>query len=159
MSDRLFTHVYLTALTLDNENKNFASMSVSPSQQPGGKTLNPNTYATRKTIAQGMLDIALLTANASQLRYVLNLGDKHENYELMIGLIVTSLVLQLLVAVLSFSLSLFRDCCLDRPEYSASAIFLNQFNLYAVFVVTVLNIILTAFGVYPANYSISPPQF
>ena len=61
----------------------------------GQKPLNPNTYATRKTIAQGMLDIALLTANASQLRYVLALGaDKHENYHLMIGLIVTSLVLQ-----------------------------------------------------------------
>merc|ERR1711872_731196 len=33
--------------------------------------LNANRYATKKTIAQGMLDIALLTSNASQLRYVL----------------------------------------------------------------------------------------
>ncbi|XP_047739303.1 ninjurin-1 isoform X3 [Hyalella azteca] len=72
----------------------FAKMSIEPADDLGRKTLNPNTYATRKTIAQGMLDIALLTANASQLRYVLNLGDKHDNYQLMVGLIVTSLVLQ-----------------------------------------------------------------
>ena len=49
-----------------------------------------------------MLDIALLTANASQLRYVLSLGEeKHENYYLMIGLIVTSLVLQVRVCVVA----------------------------------------------------------
>ena len=33
--------------------------------------LNTNRYATKKTIAQGMLDIALLSTNASQLKYVL----------------------------------------------------------------------------------------
>ena len=35
------------------------------------KQLDPNIYSTKKTVAQGMLDIALLSANASQLRYVL----------------------------------------------------------------------------------------
>ena len=33
--------------------------------------LDANRYATKKTISQGLLDIALLTANASQLKYVL----------------------------------------------------------------------------------------
>lgn len=33
--------------------------------------LDMNIYATRKTVAQGMMDIALMTANASQLKYVL----------------------------------------------------------------------------------------
>ncbi|XP_024945080.1 uncharacterized protein LOC107272049 isoform X5 [Cephus cinctus] len=37
------------------------------------KSLDANRYATKKTIAQGMLDIALLTANASQLKYILQL--------------------------------------------------------------------------------------
>lgn len=35
------------------------------------KSIDVNRYATKKTIAQGMLDIALLTANASQLKYIL----------------------------------------------------------------------------------------
>merc|ERR1711997_19102 len=39
------------------------------------KALDANRYATKKTIAQGMLDVALLTANASQLKYVLQLGE------------------------------------------------------------------------------------
>ena len=33
--------------------------------------LNVNYYATKKTISQGLLDIALLTANAAQLKYIL----------------------------------------------------------------------------------------
>ena len=36
-----------------------------------GPRLDANRYATKKTIAQGMLDVALLTANASQLKYIL----------------------------------------------------------------------------------------
>ena len=56
--------------------------------------LDANRYATKKTIAQGMLDVALLTAKASQLKYVLQLGDKHPFYVLMLSLIVTSIVLQ-----------------------------------------------------------------
>lgn len=59
-----------------------------------GKPLDANKYATKKTIAQGMLDIALLTANASQLKYVLQIGNKHEFYHVMLTLISLSIVLQ-----------------------------------------------------------------
>ena len=58
------------------------------------KPLDANSYATKKTIAQGMLDIALLTANASQLKYVLQVGQQHEFYTLMVSLICISIVLQ-----------------------------------------------------------------
>lgn len=56
--------------------------------------MDANRYATKKTIAQGMLDIALLTANASQLKYVLQVGAKHEFYRLMLTLITISISLQ-----------------------------------------------------------------
>lgn len=58
------------------------------------KTMDANRYATKKTIAQGMLDIALLTANASQLKYILQVGEQHEFYKLMVTLISLSIVLQ-----------------------------------------------------------------
>lgn len=58
------------------------------------KQLDANKYATKKTIAQGMLDIALLTANASQLKYILQVGEKHEFYTLLLTLIIISIVLQ-----------------------------------------------------------------
>lgn len=56
--------------------------------------MDANRYATKKTIAQGMLDIALLTANASQLKYILQVGDKHEFYTLMLVLISISIIMQ-----------------------------------------------------------------
>lgn len=58
------------------------------------KSLDANRYATKKTIAQGMLDIALLTANASQLKYILQVGERHEFYTLMLTLICISIVMQ-----------------------------------------------------------------
>lgn len=58
------------------------------------KALDANRYATKKTIAQGMLDIALLTANASQLKYILQVGPKHEFYKLMLTLVTISISLQ-----------------------------------------------------------------
>merc|ERR1711953_1150257 len=65
------------------------------------KTLDANRYATKKTIAQGMLDVALLTANASQLKYVLQVGeDNHPFYHLMLALIILSIILQIIVGIL-----------------------------------------------------------
>merc|ERR1712241_1185201 len=69
------------------------------------KALDANRYATKKTIAQGMLDVALLTANASQLKYVLQVGETvHPFYHLMLALIIVSIVLQVLTAVFMFIL-------------------------------------------------------
>ena len=56
--------------------------------------LNTNRYATKKTIAQGMLDIALLSSNAAQLKYILTVGEEHQYYLPMLVLIISSIVLQ-----------------------------------------------------------------
>ena len=56
--------------------------------------MDANRYATKKTVAQGLLDIALLTSNASQLKYVLQLGQRHQFYSIMLVLIISSIVLQ-----------------------------------------------------------------
>ncbi|XP_053614302.1 ninjurin-2 isoform X2 [Plodia interpunctella] len=65
------------------------------------KGLDANRYATKKTVAQGMLDIALLTSNASQLKYVLQVGPKHEFYTLLVVLISISIILQAISGVLA----------------------------------------------------------
>lgn len=56
--------------------------------------MDVNKYATRKTVAQGMLDFALLTANASQLKYVVQSGDKLQFYKLLLWLTSASILLQ-----------------------------------------------------------------
>lgn len=68
--------------------------------------MDANRYATKKTIAQGMLDIALLTANASQLKYILQVGEKHEFYTLMLSLISISIIMQVRLIVFRIHLVL-----------------------------------------------------
>ncbi|CAH1396012.1 unnamed protein product [Nezara viridula] len=109
------------------------------------KPLDANRYATKKTIAQGMLDIALLTANASQLKYILQIGDKHEFYSLMLGLITTSIILQVGMGVLFLSLNLMRDCRLHLIEYKTSALIINNLAVAGAFAVTCLNLLISAF--------------
>ncbi|XP_062711983.1 ninjurin-1-like isoform X2 [Aedes albopictus] len=109
------------------------------------KSMDANRYATKKTIAQGMLDIALLTANASQLKYILQVGEKHEFYTLMLTLISISIILQITMGVLNLSLSLLRDCRLHLPEYHQSANVINYIVTGAAFMVTMLNLMISAF--------------
>lgn len=53
-----------------------------------------NQYATKKTLAQGMLDLALLTANVSQLKYLLDVGDLHPYFHILLPLIILSICMQ-----------------------------------------------------------------
>ncbi|KAK8391072.1 hypothetical protein O3P69_017015 [Scylla paramamosain] len=160
MPDRLFTPTY-TVEGVEYNAKNGVSLN-SRMEPPSvttvgvGKGLDPNQYATKKTVAQGMLDVALLTANASQLKYVLSVGEAHEFYHIMLGLITTSLVLQLLVGILSLSLSFLRDCRLHLKDYHTSANVLSHINLVSVFVIASLNVIINGFGVFPNTSQIIP---
>jgi hypothetical protein len=58
------------------------------------KDFGHNKYATKKTITQGLLDVALLTANASQLKFLLEVGESHPYYVLLLTLLAVSLALQ-----------------------------------------------------------------
>nr|XP_027222138.1 ninjurin-1-like isoform X3 [Penaeus vannamei] len=89
-----------------------------------------------------MLDIALLTANASQLKYVLRIGDKHEFYSLMLGLIITSLVLQGLTAALLTGLSIIS---INDPSKQRLAVTLNHVTLGLVMLITALDAIKMGF--------------
>ena len=69
-------------------------------------------------------------------------GDLRECYPL----------LQIVVAVLSLSLNMMRDCMLDREEYAYSATFLSYFSLSAVTAISFLNIIISAFEPFSLVY-------
>lgn len=62
--------------------------------------LNMNHYANKKSAAESMLDVALLMANASQLKAVLEQGPDFTFYIPLITLISISLILQVLVGIL-----------------------------------------------------------
>ncbi|XP_047997239.1 ninjurin-2 isoform X4 [Leguminivora glycinivorella] len=116
------------------------------------KGLDANRYATKKTVAQGMLDIALLTSNASQLKYVLQVGPKHEFYTLLVVLISVSIVLQVAMGLVLLSLNLLRDCRFHEPRHRVSAHRVNYATTASAFVVTVLNVLVSAFDSSLARY-------
>jgi hypothetical protein len=121
-------------------------MSQDQSQQPiveNNKPLDANSYATKKTIAQGMLDIALLTANASQLKYVLQVGQQHEFYTLMVSLICISIVLQACQGIVYVMLgSVFN---INKTKDQNAANIWNNTVLAMGIVTTVVNIVISAF--------------
>ncbi|KAM8706482.1 hypothetical protein ACLKA7_010709 [Drosophila subpalustris] len=114
------------------------------------KAMDANRYATKKTIAQGMLDIALLTANASQLKYILQVGEQHQFYKLMLILISLSIVLQLLVGILFVAIG---SLNINKQHDQNAAIILNDIILVVIFVISVLNVIISGFGI---EYSSQP---
>ncbi|XP_077286909.1 ninjurin C [Arctopsyche grandis] len=107
------------------------------------KGLDANRYATKKTIAQGMLDIALLTANASQLKYILQVGEKHEFYTLLLTLITVSIVLQVTAGVLFVVLGSFFD--LNKPEDHKKADILNNVCLAINVLIVSVDVIVNVF--------------
>lgn len=59
-----------------------------------------NHYANKKSAAESMLDVALLMANASQLKAVLEHGPSFTFYVPLITLLSISLILQIVVGVM-----------------------------------------------------------
>lgn len=53
-----------------------------------------NVYQHKKTLAQGMMDLALFSANANQLRYVLESTSRHPYFYPSVVLISFSLIMQ-----------------------------------------------------------------
>lgn len=68
-----------------------------------------NHYANKKSAAESMLDVALLMANASQLKAVMEQGPGFAFYVPLIILISISLILQILVGVLLIFIGVYRD--------------------------------------------------
>uniref|UniRef100_A0A3B3YM32 Ninjurin 1 n=1 Tax=Poecilia mexicana TaxID=48701 RepID=A0A3B3YM32_9TELE len=66
----------------------------------GPPLLNMNHYANKKSAAESMLDLALLMANASQLKAVMEQGAKSSFYTPVVTLIAISLCLQVTVGIL-----------------------------------------------------------
>nr|SVE78918.1 EOG090X07V0 [Daphnia lumholtzi] len=114
-----------------------------------GKTLDANKYATKKTIAQGMLDIALLTANASQLKYVLQLGHRHEFYHIMVSLIASSIVLQVMLGLTVVTIGIMNNWLHCK---SVSTNKLNYLVLAFSLAITVIDCLKIPFAADPNSY-------
>ncbi|XP_018585730.1 ninjurin-2 [Scleropages formosus] len=113
-------------------------------QEEQQSPININHYATKKSVAESMLDVALLMANASQMKAVLEQGPEFKYYITVLVLIGVSLLLQVLAGAL-FVVMARKD--LNNVANQRRLDVLNNVATGLVFVTVIVNIFITAFGV------------
>ncbi|XP_030004742.1 ninjurin-2-like isoform X3 [Sphaeramia orbicularis] len=121
--------------------------STMPASGPlqGGSTsnINMNLYATKKTAAEGMLDIALFLANITHMKTVIEQGAGYRYYAAVLTLISFSLALQIVAGVLIIIIGR-RD--LNNSALQKRLDYLNNVTTIIVFVTTALNFFISTFG-------------
>ena len=109
-----------------------------------GDSFDNNIYALTKTIAKGLLNVALLTDNAKQLKATIELGpEKCEYYDLILTLVIVSIVLQTTMAILGAFVG---NKNINFEHNQAKATTLNRTLLVCAILTVVDNIILAAFS-------------
>ncbi|XP_043648620.1 ninjurin-A isoform X1 [Drosophila teissieri] len=103
-----------------------------------------NAYQHKKTLAQGMMDLALLSANANQLRYVLDRQSTHIYYYPSLLFISLSILFQVAVGVGliwngQYNIKNSLDICRANR--------INNYTVIGIFIVTVVNVLISAFTV------------
>ncbi|XP_050073007.1 ninjurin-B-like [Anopheles maculipalpis] len=114
-------------------------------KEPTNKQLNAelSSFVQKKSFAQNMMDIALLSANTNQLRYVIDLGDKHPYYMTSLLLIIVSLVMQIVVGLSMVYLN--RYNMKNKREMKAAS-HMNNLSVAGVFLVTLVNVFISTFN-------------
>lgn len=123
----------------ETENPDFNFRSV-----PEIVTPDVNVYQHKKTLAQGMMDLALLSANANQMRYVLQTDGQHRYFYPSLTMISLSLFLQIAVGVGLIWNSVYN---VKEHEQMCKANKANNWTVIGIFFVTILNVFISSFGV------------
>ncbi|NXI21451.1 NINJ2 protein, partial [Sterrhoptilus dennistouni] len=106
--------------------------------------MNINHYATKKSVAESMLDVALFMANVTQLKAVLEQGTSFQYYAALVVLISISLFFQVLIGILLIiTARLNLNDIAKQPRLNI----LNNAATALIFITVILNIFITAFGV------------
>uniref|UniRef100_A0A0K8THX9 Ninjurin-1 n=2 Tax=Lygus hesperus TaxID=30085 RepID=A0A0K8THX9_LYGHE len=103
-----------------------------------------STYAAKKTVAQGMMDIALITANANQLRYLIEFQSTAPTFYVTLVLIIVSIALQLTVGIFLIFKGRYD---LKGQEKLEAANTINNFVVVGVFLITVINVFIASFSI------------
>ncbi|XP_052741939.1 ninjurin-A isoform X2 [Bicyclus anynana] len=109
-----------------------------------GSIPDVNTYQQKKNLAQGMMDLALLSANANQLRYVLESSTAHPYYYPSLTFISLSIIFQVAVGIGLIMNSRY-DVKDEKDICKADKI--NNMTVLGVFLVTIINVFITSFSV------------
>ncbi|XP_033079221.1 LOW QUALITY PROTEIN: ninjurin-2 [Trachypithecus francoisi] len=123
--------------------------------QPGSsdprrnQPINLNHYATKKSVAESMLDVALFMSNAMRLKAVLEQGPSSHYYITLVTLLSLSLLLQVAIGVL---LVVIARLNLNEVEKQWRLNQLNNVATVLVFFTVVINVFITAFGAHKTGF-------
>ncbi|OXA56347.1 ninjurin-2 [Folsomia candida] len=99
-----------------------------------------NSYATKKTAGQGLLDFALLAANISKLQDLFRRKRRDAVFYVLTTIICVSIALQLIVGVM---MAVIGKMNLKTEENRKKANFLNNVITVLLSVITFVNIIIS----------------
>lgn len=111
-------------------------------------------YKHKKAMAQGMMDLALLSSNAHQLRLILEYKERNDYFYVSLSCILLSLILQVAVAmgfILKFKVlkRYYYGEALDeetqRKNFERKANFDNYLSM-GILLITIINVFMSAFG-------------
>lgn len=105
--------------------------------------LDPDVYTTKKSVAAGFMDIALLAANADQLRtLVRNCDSTSPFYVVCIIFLSLSIVVQVLIAIVLLLKTRYN---INRPDHFRRSEVLNNVAMIASVFLTAFNVLATSF--------------
>ncbi|GAU91950.1 hypothetical protein RvY_04106 [Ramazzottius varieornatus] len=111
-----------------------------------------NAYSIRKTVVLGLLDIALLTSTAGQLKSLLRINPAYPFYNTLLGMLIVCILGEIAIGLLCFfvgRLNINQER--DRPQANV----LQNVVLGIAVVLLILHIMITSFGIEDLWY-ISP---
>lgn len=137
-------------------------------------TADYSGYIQKKSLAQGMMDLALLSANINQMRYLLEYKDNQPYFATSFTLVITSLFLQIAVSLtliwnIRYFIKLIDLYCqtthfanlnrfnVKKRNEMEEADRVNNIGVIGIFLVTVINVALSTFGGAPAPKEIMVP--
>merc|ERR1711909_119586 len=105
---------------------------------------DPNIYAITKTVTKGLLNVALLTTNANQLKNTIENGpEKNRFYVLVVGMAILSIILQTIMGTLGVFVGA-KDINYDHNQPKATAV--TRTILILGVITVIVNIILASFS-------------
>lgn len=132
----------------ETDNVNTGAMPGS-SDPRRSQPINLNHYATKKSVAESMLDVALFMSNAMRLKAVLEQGPSSHYYITLVTLLSLSLLLQVAIGVL---LVVIARLNLNEVEKQWRLNQLNNVATVLVFFTVVINVFITAFGAHKTGF-------
>ncbi|XP_066265561.1 ninjurin-1-like [Branchiostoma lanceolatum] len=132
-------------------------LSPEPEIPQQSSSQDKETFTQTKSMAQGFLDMALLVANAGQLKLVLSEGRHGRIFlvEFVLFLLVPSIVAQIAVAILLFLKSKYN---MNNTEHHTKIDIVNNVATGLVMTITVLNVFISAFVMVDQQPYTAPAQ-